>query len=271
MGIQIGPVTIFYYGIVVMLGALAAAWLASREARRKGKDSEIVWDGLVWVLIGGILGARLWHILTPPESMVELGFTTGYYLTHPLDAINVRAGGLGIPGALIGGLLALYWFTRRRKLEFAFWLDLAAPAIALGQAIGRWGNFFNQELYGMPSNLPWAITIDPQNRLPGYENQATYHPLFLYESIWNLLIVIFLLWLDRRYQRRLITGDLFLVYLIAYPMGRFLLEFLRLDPARIGGININQSLMLLVALGSAAFLYWRHRTKRTETSESQAV
>ena len=212
MGLQIGRYTIYYYGIIIMLGAIAAAWLAAVEARRRGQSSEIVWDGLVWVLIGGIVGARIWHILTPPASMVEAGYTTMYYLTHPLNAINIRAGGLGIPGAVIGGLLALYIFTRRRKLDFAFWLDIAAPALALGQAIGRWGNFFNQELYGSPSNLPWSINIDPEYRLPGYENQATYHPLFLYESLWNFGIVALLLWLGRKYQDRLINGDLFLIY-----------------------------------------------------------
>jgi phosphatidylglycerol:prolipoprotein diacylglycerol transferase len=261
MGIQIGRITIYYYGIIIMLGAVAAAWLAAVEARRKGQSSEIVWDGLVWVLIGGIIGARIWHILTPPASMVEAGYTTMYYLTHPLDAINIRAGGLGIPGAVIGGLLALYIFARRRNLEFAFWLDVVAPALALGQAIGRWGNFFNQELYGSPSELPWAIEIQPANRLPGYEDQATYHPLFLYESLWNFGIVFLLLWLGRKFDDRLIDGDLFLVYLIAYPMGRFILEFLRLDPAQVGGININQTLMLVVAIAAAGVLIWRHRRK----------
>lgn len=261
MGIQIGQITIYYYGIIIMLGAIAAAWLAAVEARRKGESSEIVWDGLVWVLIGGIIGARLWHIFTPPASMVEAGITTMYYLTHPLDAINIRAGGLGIPGAVLGGLLALYIFTRRRKLDFAFWLDVVAPALALGQAIGRWGNFFNQELYGSPSTLPWAIEIQPQNRLPGFEDQATYHPLFLYESLWNFGIVILLLLLGRKYDDRLIDGDLFLIYLITYPLGRFLLEFLRLDPARVGGININQTLMLLVALVATGLLIWRHRKR----------
>ena len=258
MGIQIGSITIYYYGIIIMLGALAAAGLAAYEARRKGQSSDIVWDGLVWVLIGGILGARLWHIFTPPASMVEAGYTTMYYLTHPLDAINIRAGGLGIPGAVIGGLLALFIFARRRKLDFAFWLDVAAPALALGQAIGRWGNFFNQELYGSPSTLPWAIQINPENRLPGYEDQATFHPLFLYESLWNFGIVILLLWLGRKYDDRLFNGDLFLIYLIAYPLGRFLLEFLRLDPSQVGGININQTVMLVVLLTATGALVWRH-------------
>ena len=271
MGIQIGSITIYYYGIIIMLGALAAAGLAAYEAKRKGQSSDIVWDGLVWVLIGGILGARLWHIFTPPASMVEAGYTTMYYLTHPLDAINIRAGGLGIPGAVIGGLLALYIFARRRKLDFAFWLDIVAPALALGQAIGRWGNFFNQELYGSPSTLPWAIQINPENRLPGYEGQSTYHPLFLYESLWNFGIVILLLWLGRKFDNRLFNGDLFLIYLITYPLGRFLLEFLRLDPSQVGGININQTVMLVVALSASGVLVFRHWKNRNSQAEKVGV
>ena len=259
MGFQIGPLTIYYYGIILMLGALAAAWLAAREARRRGEKSDLVWDGLVWVLIGGILGARIWHILTPPESMVAVGLTTRYYLLHPLDAINIRNGGLGIPGAVIGGVLALYLFTRKRKLVFAVWLDIVAPALALGQAIGRWGNFVNRELYGKPTDLPWGIFIDPQNRLPAFADQERYHPLFLYESLWNLGILALLLWIGRRYKERLKAGDLFLIYLMAYPLGRFALEFLRLDPSQVGGINVNQITMLLVAVLSVGAFVWRHR------------
>jgi phosphatidylglycerol:prolipoprotein diacylglycerol transferase len=260
-GFPLGPLYIRFYGIILMLGALAAAWLAEREARRRGLNGELVWDALIWVLVGGIIGARIWHILTPPPAMVEQGITTSYYLTHPLDALAIWRGGLGIPGAIIGGFIALYWFSRRNKLNFPVWVDIAAPAVALGQAIGRWGNFVNQELYGKPTELPWAIQIDPQNRLPGYENQATYHPLFLYESLWNFANLALLLWLGRRYPERLKPGDLFLIYLVVYPVGRFLLEFLRLDASQVAGININQTVMAVVALFSAGLLIWRHRTQ----------
>jgi phosphatidylglycerol:prolipoprotein diacylglycerol transferase len=143
--------------------------------------------------------------------------------------------------------------------------------LALGQAIGRWGNFFNQELYGSPSTLPWAIQINPENRLPGYENEATYHPLFLYESLWNFGIVALLLWLGRKYDDRLRNGDLFLIYLITYPLGRFLLEFLRLDPSQVGGININQTIMLLVALTATGVLVWRHWKNRNTEVETTGV
>ncbi len=269
MGFRLGPLFIRYYGIILMIGALAGAWLAEREARHRKQNSELVWDGLIWVLIGGILGARLWHIFTPPASMTAVGLTTQYYLTHPLDALAIWRGGLGIPGAVIGGLVGLYLFTRKRGLNFAMWTDIVAAPLALGQAIGRWGNFVNQELYGMPTNLPWAIYIAPENRLPEFRDQTYYHPLFLYESLWNLGNMALLLWLSHRRSEQLKPGDLFLVYLIVYPVGRFLLEFLRLDPSQVGGININQTLMLVVALLSAGMLLWRHRRTSAVTPEAE--
>jgi len=264
-GFQIGPLFVHFYGMILMTGALAGSWLASLEARRRGHDPEIVWDGLIWALIGGIIGARLWHILTPPQSMVEQGITTGWYLTHPLDMIAIWRGGLGIPGAVIGGMVALYWFCKKHKLQFLEWADIAAPGLALGQAIGRWGNFINQEVYGSPTNLPWAVHIDPQYRLAGFSEFETFHPLFLYESLWSLGNLFVLLWLGRKYQDRLKTGDLLLTYMVIYPMGRFLLEFLRLDAAFVGDLNINQSIMAVVAVASAAALVWRHRHQEPPT------
>lgn len=259
LGFQVGPLFIRFYGIIIMLGAIAGAFMAEREARRRGVNSEMVWDGLIWVLVGGIVGARIWHILTPPPSMVDAGITTAFYLTHPLDALAIWNGGLGIPGAVIGGALALYFFCRKYKISYSLWADIAVPGLALGQAIGRWGNFINQELYGAPSNLPWAITIDPMYRLPEYQVVARYHPLFLYESLWNFLNLGVLLWLGRKYSGKLKDGDLFLIYLIGYPVGRYLLEFLRLDASQIAGINANQTVMAVVALAAAALLIWRHR------------
>jgi len=271
-GFNIGPIRIHFYGILIMLGVLAAAWLAAREARRRKLDSEIIWDSMVWVLIGGIVGARLWHIFSPPPSMVAQGITTQYYLTHPLDALAVWNGGLGIPGAVIGGAIALWFYTRRRKLVFLQWTDIIIPGVALAQAIGRWGNFINQELYGAPTNLPWAIYIDPAHRLPAYQQYATYHPLFLYESILNLLNMGFLIWLGRRFGDRLKDGDILLSYLVIYPTYRFLLEFLRLDASQVGGLNFNQTVMVIVFLVAAALLIWRHRAKGkgNETPAPQA-
>lgn len=264
-GIHIGPLEIRFYGLLIMLGVLVAMNLAQREARRRGRDVDLLWEALPWVLIGGIAGARLWHVFTPPPSMVAVGITTEYYLTHPLELIAIWRGGLGIPGAVIGGVLALYLFVRKREEQLPVWLDIAAPGIALAQAIGRWGNFVNQELYGAPSDLPWAITIEPRFRLEGFEDVVTYHPLFLYESILNVLNAGLLLWLGRQYAARLKDGDLFLVYLITYPLIRFCLDFVRLDASMVGGVNANQTFMLVVMIVAAGALWLRHRPNRNLT------
>lgn len=254
-----GPYTVHFYGILIMIGVLAAAWLTFREAKRRGENPEFVWDVLPWVLVAGIVGARIWHILTPPASMVAVGITTEYYLTHPLEAIAIWNGGLGIPGAVAGGGLAVYLYARAHHTDFKLWADMVVPGLALAQGIGRWGNFFNQELYGAPSNLPWAIYIDPAHRLPGFQNYAYYQPLFLYESILDVLNMAFLLWIGRRYASKLRTGDLFLIYLVTYPTVRFFLEFLRLDQSPVAGLDINQVLAGVVAVAAAASLYLRHR------------
>ncbi len=261
MSFQIGPFTIYMYGVLIMTGVLAGTWLASRRAPRHGLRSEWIWDMVPWLIIGGVVGARLWHVLFPPVSMIEAGYTTRYYLTHPLEAIAVWKGGLGLPGVLIGGALALYLYLRKngRLHLFPKFADAAAPGIALGQAIGRWGNYFNQELYGKPTDLPWAIYIEEPYRVPGYEDVAYYHPLFFYEFVWNLFNMATLIYVHRRWGRKLLPGDLFLLYLIIYGTGRFFLEFLRLDPAFVGTINANQTLMAVVVVASATFLVWRHR------------
>jgi phosphatidylglycerol:prolipoprotein diacylglycerol transferase len=249
-----------YYGIILMSGAVAGGILASYEVKRRGYDPEIVWDLLVYLIVGGVIGARLWHVFTPPPSSIALGITTEYYLRHPIDILEIWKGGLGIPGTIIGGLIALYVYVRNNKaISFAEWVDIAAPSLALGQAIGRWGNFFNQELYGAPTNLPWKIYIDPAHRLGGFESDSYYHPLFAYESVWNLLNMLFLMWITRQYSGRLKKGDVFLVYLIIYPMGRFFLDFLRLDASKVFSININQTVMAVVAICAALAFYWRHR------------
>jgi phosphatidylglycerol:prolipoprotein diacylglycerol transferase len=260
-GIQIGPLTLSYYGMLIMLGVVAAAILSYFEAKRQGNDPEVIFDSLTWIVLGGIIGARIWHILTPPASMVEQGLTTMYYLTHPLDAIAIWRGGLGIPGAVAGGLFAFYLYARKRALQFGLWADIFAPGLALGQAIGRWGNFINQEVYGKPTELPWAITIDPQYRLPEFMSYATYHPLFLYESLFNLANMGLLLWLSRKFGDRLKSGDVFLTYLITYPIFRFFMEYLRLDRSYVGGINANQTLMIIIAAVSTMWIVWRHRKR----------
>jgi phosphatidylglycerol:prolipoprotein diacylglycerol transferase len=174
---------------------------------------------------------------------------------HILDILAIWKGGLGIPGAVIGGAIVLYFYSKANKINFAEWADIIAPSLALGQAVGRWGNYFNQELYGGPTPLPWGIYIEKEK---GY-----FHPLFFYESVWNLGNMFFLLWITKRYQDRIKPGDILLIYLIVYPVGRFLLEFLRLDIAMVGGLNFNQAIMGVVAICSAGFLYFRHRKVHT--------
>jgi phosphatidylglycerol:prolipoprotein diacylglycerol transferase len=257
-GFWLGPLYVRFYGIVIMLGVLAAAWLATKEAKRRGENPDVVWDGMIWVIVFGLIGARLWHILTPTPTDVAAGLTTHYYLTHPLAAINIRAGGLGIPGAIIAGGLTIFIYARRNNLNVWTWLDIVVPGVALAQAIGRLGNFFNQELYGPPTDLPWGIPIDLENRLPGYEQYTHFHPLFLYEMIWNLMNMGILLFVGRKYEDKLIPGDIAWMYLGIYAFGRFLLEFIRLDSAEMVGLKTNQTIMLIVAVVSAAAIIWRH-------------
>jgi len=257
-GIQIGPIMIRYYALIILAGAMVAAWLATQEAKRHGKDLEMVWDMLPWLLIGGIIGARLWHVLTPSSSNAAMGLTTQYYFQHPLEILKIWKGGLGIFGGIIGGAIALAIYCRANKQNFFEWTDIIAPGLLIAQAIGRWGNFVNQEVYGPPSDLPWAIYIDPAHRLPGFEAVERYHPLFLYESLLTLLGGLLLLYIARKYKDKLFTGDLFLMYLVYYPLIRFGLEFIRLDPSAVGTININQTVMLIVGILALTILVLRH-------------
>mgnify|MGYP000933626087 CR=1 FL=1 len=181
-------------------------------------------------------------------------------------------------GGVIGGALTLIIYCRAKKLNFLEWADYIAPGLLVGQAVGRWGNFVNQEVYGRPTNLPWAITIDPPYRLPGFEQVEKYHPLFLYESILAFLSAGLLLLINRKWRKKFFTGDLFLLYLVLYPTFRFFLEFLRLDPSPVNGININQTFMLIVAVIAALLLVLRHtvwvnrlQTKEQKLSEELAA
>lgn len=269
-GVHIGSLFIHFYGVIIMLGVVAASLLARKRAKDKGLDPDQVWDMLTWLLIAGIIGARVWHIFTPTPSLVAAGITTKYYLTHPVAMLSIWNGGLGIPGAVIGGALALYIYCRKQKQSFTVWVDIIAPGLLLAQAIGRWGNFINQEVYGAPTQLPWAIYIDELHRLPEFMNQAYYHPLFLYESLWNLAVMGLLLWMSKRFIGWLIDGDIFLFYLVGYPLGRFLLEFLRLDSAMVGGINANQTVMGVIALASVVAIILRHTLRKPKPVEEPA-
>jgi phosphatidylglycerol:prolipoprotein diacylglycerol transferase len=166
-GICIGPLPVRFYGIIIVTAALIGGFIATREARRRGENTERIWDALIWIVIAGIIGARLYHVLSTPAGCAEnvpfCGFP--WYRNHPIDAIiGITQGGLGIFGAIIGGLIVVVLYVRRYKLSLARYLDIAAPALLIAQAIGRWGNFVNQELYGPPTDLPWGLAIDAPHR-----------------------------------------------------------------------------------------------------------
>jgi phosphatidylglycerol:prolipoprotein diacylglycerol transferase len=272
---RIGPLAVHWYGVLIVAGALAAGFVVANQAKMRKMNPEEAWEVLTFCLILGIIGARIYHVLTiPPSSSGYL--STYYYLTHPERLIISWEGtlgvqGLGIYGGVAGGVLAIYLYARYRKEGFLTWLDMAGVGLPLAQAIGRWGNFINQELYGGPTDLPWGIPIHPENpslRVPPYNDPILYppetrfHPTFLYESIWNFLLFLFLLFLSRRYRERLLPGEIFAIYLSLYSLGRFLNEFIRLDSPFLGSINVAQGVAvacILCSAGLVAYRRWRRR------------
>lgn len=258
LGIHLGPLYLRFYGLILVCGAMLAAYLVGLEASRRNLDPNFAWDALLWCLVGGIIGARLYHVLTPsPSNLLADG--SNPYFHNPMRILYVWEGGLGIPGGVAGGALALWIFARQQAQSFVVWGDLAVAGLLLAQGIGRWGNYVNQELYGAPSQLPWAISISPQYRLPAYAAFETFHPLFLYESILNIAGAFLLLWLSRNWKRAAQGGSLIGAYLLIYPAIRFALEFIRLDSSHIGSLNANQWLAAITFVVAAAVLAARSR------------
>lgn len=244
---------------------VAESWL--QDAPWRVWNPEHTWNGIGWALILGVIGARLYHVMTPSPSMAAVGIYSPLdYFRNPYQLINLRNGGLGIYGGMAGGLLGLWIFTRKNRLSLIAWADLAGVGMALGQFLGRWGNFFNQELYGRPTNLPWAVTIDPVYRLPAYSEFSRFHPAFLYESLWSLFAFFVLLTLARRYANKLLTGDLMALYLVFYAVGRSLLETVRLDSRMLdlGGLQLNMAIATFVSiLVALAAIIWRLAARRS--------
>ncbi|MBE2220861.1 MAG: prolipoprotein diacylglyceryl transferase [Anaerolineae bacterium] len=232
-----------------------------------------VWNGLIWVLIFAVIGARLYHVLTPSPSMAAFGIESPMdYFRNPYQLINVRNGGLGIYGGILGGLLGLFIYARRAKIPMLPWADLAVVGLALGQVFGRWGNFFNQELYGAPTDLPWAVTIAPNFRLPAFAEFEQFHPAFLYESLWSLLAFLVLYFLVKRYSSKLLDGEVMALYLIFYAIGRTLLELVRLDSRMVdfGFMQLNMAIAtfvsLIIAVGMAAWIIIRRWRRHNAVS-----
>jgi phosphatidylglycerol:prolipoprotein diacylglycerol transferase len=252
-----------YYGIIIVFAMLVAAFVASRLAKRDQQDPDHIWGALTWAIIPAIIGARLWAILFPSASA---GHDTMWYLQNFFDpqqgAIAIWSGGLSVFGAVIGGALGGFLYVRRHKLNVWQYLDYAGIVLPLGQAIGRVANYVNQELYGVPTNLPWGITIGSQHRVEPFRSLVDYpldtrfHPLFLYEALWNLGLFFLLVWLFNRKRKSLRYGDFFLIYVMAYSFVRFFLEFIRADVPSVGGINPSQGFTLLAfVVAGVIFLY----------------
>ena len=264
---------VYWYGVLIVGGIMLGAYTVTFEIRRRGMDPEHVWGGLTWAVVLAVIGARVYHILTPPPSMCEsVGICTALdYLKDPARLIDFRSGGLGIYGAIAGAVVGIYFYGRRYKMDWLAYTDLGTYGLALGQFVGRWGNFFNQELYGRPTDLPWAVYIE--RPLTGYTEYNLFHPTFLYESLWNFFTFLVLSTLARKYRDRLLRGELLGLYLIMYPVGRILLETVRLDSASFivngqsTGINIAMTVSASVAILVTLFLIIRRlRTSKSESA-----
>jgi len=271
--LEIGPIAIHWYGILIVTGIILGANVGAYLAKSAGKDPEVIWDMLMLVVILAIIGARVYHVFSQPSS----GLTGwSYYKEHPLEALYIWNGGLGIYGAIAGGVIGVLIFTRIRHLRPLQWLDFAAPGMAIGQSIGRWGNYVNQELYGPPTTLPWGLRIPPLNRIAPFNDLLTYpedtlfHPTFLYESLAALALCLLLIWVATHYREKLKEGDLLIGYLIGYSVIRFFTEMLRPDAWMVGAIATAQLIALIFIALSVIYLIVRHGWAARKSSRPAA-
>jgi prolipoprotein diacylglyceryl transferase len=258
---HIGAFPIRAYALCIIAGIIVAMIIATRRWRARGGTADSMELMVVVGVPFGIVGARLYHVIT--DYQLYFGPSR-----HPLNALKIWEGGLGIWGAIAFGVLGGYLVARRRRIAFPAVLDAIAPAILVAQAIGRLGNWFNQELFGRPTTLPWALEIAPQYRPGGYEQFARFHPTFLYEMLWNLAAAGLLVWLDRKF--RLGHGKVFALYVLLYTGGRFWIEALRIDTVNeIGGFRLNNYTALIGFIVALVWLIWliRNRPGREEVVE----
>jgi phosphatidylglycerol---prolipoprotein diacylglyceryl transferase len=251
---HLGPIPILWYGLGYAVGLAGAYIVITREARRRGLDQRLVDNGIIIVAAAALIGGRLYHVIDQ----------WALYKDDPLKIILPPYTGLGVYGGIITGTIAAYILTRRWHQSFLRWADVIVPGLFVVQAIARWGNFFNQELYGPPTNLPWAITIDCAHRILAYpcslypEATTGFHPLFLYESVSGAIGAIALLWIARRFGPRMRPGDLMAIFFIWYAVVRFALETLRADNWTFFGIPTAMLVSGAIILVSIAFLVYRH-------------
>jgi phosphatidylglycerol:prolipoprotein diacylglycerol transferase len=252
---------VYWYGLMITLGTLVGAFVADREARRRGYNPDHVWNALIVVMIFGLVGARLYHVISSPA---QGGTNLQTYLQDPVSIIAFWRGGLrglGIYGAIVGGVIGLWAYTKWQKLYFPEFIDICVVGLPLGQAIGRWGNYFNQELYGKLTNLPWGIPVEMQYRLPQFMDApatARFHPTFLYESLLDLFIFFALAYVAHHWDDRTVAGDVALLYLILSPLARYFVEFQRPDAWLFAGVPVAQIVSVTTMTGAALLILWRH-------------
>jgi prolipoprotein diacylglyceryl transferase len=243
---HLGPLPLRAYAICILIGIFAGYWLGRKRWIARGGSGEVLADVIMWAIPFGLVGARLYHVVTD----AELYFGAG---KHPIDALKIWHGGLGIWGAIAFGALGAWIACRRHKVPFLAVADAMAPGIALAQALGRFGNYFNQELFGRPTTLPWGLKIAPEHRPPGFEEFATFHPTFLYEAIWNLGVMALVILADRRF--RLGHGRAFALYVAGYTVGRAWIESLRIDTVNhFAGLRLNVWTALVLFVLSVIYL-----------------
>ncbi|MDH6064959.1 prolipoprotein diacylglyceryl transferase [Umezakia ovalisporum] len=253
--VDIGPISLRWYGLLIATAVLIGVTLSQYLAKCRCVNPELISDLSIWLVIGAIPTARLYYVL----------FQWSEYSQHPERIIAIWQGGIAIHGAIIGGILAALIFAKVKQISFWQLADLVAPALILGQAIGRWGNFFNSEAFGRPTNLPWRLYIPPENRPPALANFEYFHPTFLYESVWNLLVftlLMILFWRDLSGKPRLPLGTIFLVYLVAYSLGRLQIESFRIDSLMLGPLRAAQVVSLISIFVGLALLTWLYILKR---------
>ena len=237
---------------------------------RRGENGERVWDALVWILIPGIIGARLWYVVNATVG------GNRYYIENPIQILNIPQGGLHFFGGLLFGGIALVYFARSVKLDLWLLLDAIAPGVLIGQGIGRIANFINQELYGPPTTLPWGIPISAEHRLPQFPvsqfpvETTRFHPTFAYEMIWNFAMAGILLWVSKRYEKQIKPGTIFAGWLLAAGVGRAWIEIFRPDQPKIPGLGISYSTIVsaLMAIFGAILLMARYKALKLQAAEN---
>jgi prolipoprotein diacylglyceryl transferase len=248
--VHLGPLPIRAYALCIILGIVVAVFVCDRRLHARGYPKGVTAEIATWAVPFGLVGARLYHLITDPELY------WGKNGQGTWAAFEIWHGGLGIWGGVAGGALGAWIGARRHNVDFAALADAVAPGLVLAQAIGRWGNYFNQELFGRPTSLPWGLQISPANRPPGYEQFPTFHPTFLYESLWDVTVALLLIWAERRWRLR--GGRVFALYVALYTFGRFWVESLRIDTAhKFLGLRLNDWVSIFVFACAVAFFVLR--------------